>query len=61
MVRRKYTSSQSNFWEVLQEAWGETSSDYLDKLTTRMPKVRKAVIAASGGFFDKSKRTIFFF
>ena len=55
MVRKKCPSSQSNLWEVLQEAWGEISSDYLNKLTTRMPKVCKAVIAANGGFFDESK------
>ncbi|CDQ85386.1 unnamed protein product [Oncorhynchus mykiss] len=55
MVRKKCPSSQSNLWEVLQEAWGEISSDYLNKLTTRMPKVCMAVIAANGGFFDESK------
>ena len=26
MVRKKCPSSQSNLWEVLQEAWGEISS-----------------------------------
>ena len=55
MVRKKCPSSQSNLWEVLQEARGEISSDYLNKLTTRMPKDCKAVIAANGGFFDESK------
>lgn len=55
MVRKKCPSSQSNLWEVIQEAWGEISSDYLNKLTARMPKVCKAVIAANGGFFDESK------
>ena len=54
MVRKKCPSSQSNLWEVLQEAWGEISSDHLNKLTTRMSKVCKAVIAANGGFFDES-------
>ena len=29
MVRRKTPSSQSILWEMLQEAWGEISSDYL--------------------------------
>ena len=47
MVRKKCLSSQSNLWEVFQEAWGEISSDYLNKLTTRMPNVGKAVIAAN--------------
>ena len=55
MVRKKCPSSQSNLWEVLQEAWGEISSDYLNKLTARMPKVCKAVIAANGELFDESK------
>lgn len=48
-------SSQSDLLEVLQEACGETASDYLNKLTARGPKVCKAVIAANGGFFDESK------
>jgi hypothetical protein len=51
----KCPSRQSNLWDELQEAWGEISLDYLNKLTTRMPKVCKTVIAANGGFFDKSK------
>ena len=55
MVCKKCTSSQSNLWEVLQEAWSEISLDYLNILTTRMPKVCKAVNAANGGFFDESK------
>jgi hypothetical protein len=29
---------------VLQEAWGEISSDYLNKLTTKMPNVCKALL-----------------
>ena len=57
MVRKKSPSSQSNLWEVLQEAWGEIYSGYLNKLTARMPKVCKAVIAANGELFDESKRT----
>ena len=55
MVHKKCPSSESNLWEVFQEAQAEISSDYLNKLTTRMPKVSKAVIAANGGFFDESK------
>ena len=55
MVRKKCPSSQSNLWEVLQKAWGEISTDYLNKLTARMPKVCNAVIAANGAFFDESK------
>jgi hypothetical protein len=55
MVRKKCSSSQSNLWEVLQEAWGEISTDSHNKLTTRMTKVCKAVIAANGGFFDENK------
>ena len=47
MVCKKCPSSQSNLWEVLQEVWGEISSDYLNKLTARMPKVCKAVIAVN--------------
>ena len=43
MVRKKCPSSQSNLWEVLQEVWGEISSDYLNKFRVRMPKVCRAV------------------
>ena len=50
IVRKKCPSSQSNLWEVLQEVWGEISSDYLNKLTAIIPKVCKAVIAANGEF-----------
>jgi hypothetical protein len=31
------------------------AADYLNKLTTRMPKVCKAVTAANGGFLDESR------
>ena len=55
MVHKKCPSSKSNLWEVLQEAWGEISTDYLNNLTARMPKVCKAVIAANREFFDESK------
>ena len=55
MVCKKCPSSQANLWEMLQEAWGEISSDYLNQLTARMPKFCKAVIAANGEFFDESK------
>ena len=47
MVSKKCPSSQSNLWE---EVWGEIYSDYLNKLTARMAKVYKAVIAANGEF-----------
>jgi len=40
---------------VLQEAWGEILTDYLNKLIARMPKVCNAVIAAKGAIFDESK------
>ena len=51
MVHRKCPSSQSNLWEVLQEVWGGISSDYLNKLKARMPKVCKAVMQ-----MEKAKR-----
>ena len=50
MVLKKCPSSQSNLWEVLL-----ILTDYLNKLTARMPKVCNAVIAANGAFFDESK------
>ncbi len=37
-VREKYPTRQSHQWQVLQEAWGEMSPEYLDKLTARMPR-----------------------
>ena len=56
MVRKKCPSSKSNLWEVLQEVWGEISSDFLKKLTARMPKVCKAVIAANGQLLEKKAK-----
>ena len=55
MVHKKCQSSQSNLWEVPQEVWGEITSYYPNKLTARLPEVCKAVIAANGEFFDKTK------
>ena len=40
---------------ALGAGWGEISSDYLNKLTARMPMVWNAVIAVNGAFFDESK------
>jgi hypothetical protein len=40
---------------MLREAWGEISSDYLNKLTTTMTKVCKAVIAANEDSLTKAK------
>lgn len=48
MVQWKIPSSQSIIWDMLQEAQGEISSDYLEELTARMPKVYQAVIPAKG-------------
>lgn len=39
--------------QVHQEACGETSPEFLENLTARMPKVCKAVSAAHGGFFEQ--------
>ena len=52
---RSAHQANPNLWEELQEVLGEISSDYLNKLTARMPKVCKAVIAANGELFDESK------
>ena len=54
-VREKCPTSTSHLQELLQKASGEISSTYLEKLTARMPRICKAVIAAIGGFFDESK------
>ena len=56
MASKKCPSSQPNLWEVLQEALGEISSDYLNKLTARMPTVCKAANAANGEFFDERRK-----
>lgn len=48
MVRKECPSNQSKLWGVLQVAWGEISSDCLNKLIAQMPKVCKAVTAAKG-------------
>lgn len=36
---------------MLQEAWGEVPSDYLEKLTARLRKVCQAAIATKGVIF----------
>ena len=54
-VREKFPTSQSDMWNLLQQAWNEITPEYLTKLTARMPKICKALIAAKGGFFDESK------
>lgn len=51
MIWRKTPSSQSILWGMLQEARGEISSDYLEKPTTKMPKVGQPVVAAKGDVF----------
>ena len=54
-VREKCPTSKSDMWNLLQQAWNEITPEYLTKLTARMPKICKALIAAKGGFFDESK------
>ena len=54
-IAKKLMISYNGVWELLLEAWGAISPDYLNKLTARMPKVCNAVIAANEGFFDESK------
>ena len=53
-VREKCPTRQPHLWQVLQEVWGEMSPEYLDKLTARITRICKAVIAARGGFFDEN-------
>ncbi len=54
-VRKKCPTSVNHLWAILQEAWSNTSSQCLNKLTARMPRLCRAVIAANGGYFDESK------
>ncbi len=54
-VRKKCPTSVNHLWAILQEAWSNISSQCLDKLTARMPRLCRAVIAANGGYFDESK------
>ncbi len=39
----------NHLWAILQEAWGNISSQCLSK-----PRLSRAVIAANGGYFDES-------
>ena len=52
-VRKTCPTSETHLWEILQKAWQGISSDSLNKLTNRMPRVCRAVIAVKGGFFDE--------
>ena len=45
----------AHLWQLLQETWVKLTSVYLQSLVERMPRTGKAVIAAKGGHFDKSK------
>ncbi len=54
-VRKKCPTSVNHLWAILQEAWSNISSQYLNKLTARMPRLCRDVIAANGGYFDESK------
>lgn len=57
-IDKKSPSSQSNLWEVLQEAFSEISSGYLNRFTAKMSKVCKVVISANVGFTEGSKVNI---
>ncbi len=49
----------NHLWAILQEAWSNISSQCLNKLTARMPRLSRAVIAANGLYFDESKYKCF--
>ena len=52
-VRDRTTSSADNLWAILTTEWASLSQTILEKLTNRMPRVCKALIAARGNFFDE--------
>ena len=54
-VRKKCPTSVNHLWAILQEAWSNISSQRLNKLTARMPRLCKTVIAANGSYFNESK------
>ncbi len=58
-VRKKCPTSVNHLWAILQETWSNISSQCLNKLTARMPRLCRAVIAANGGYFDESKFKFF--
>ncbi len=50
-VRKKWSNQCESSLVILQEAWSNISSHCLNKLTARMPRLCRAVIAANGRFF----------
>lgn len=52
-VRSCCPSSQEDMWKALQESWNQISSETIDKLIDRLPRLVKKVIKCKGGFFDE--------
>lgn len=52
-VKENMPNSVDGLWQCLLEAWGRITTETLDKLTTRMPRICKAVIKAKGGHIDE--------
>lgn len=54
-VRKMCPTSEKHLMKSLQDAWNAITSEKLQKLIDRMPKVCRAVLKARGGHFDESK------
>ena len=54
-VKERQPTSAQHMWELLHDCCKSIPGDDLMKLVERMPRVRKAVIKAKGGYFEESK------
>lgn len=53
-VRKIYPTSKTSLWSILQQEWKKISTNTLNRLVARMPRICQAVIKNKGGHFDES-------
>ncbi|KMQ83189.1 paired box protein and transposase domain containing protein [Lasius niger] len=54
-VRKLQPKNSEQLWSYLQTIWKSISTETLQKLIERMPKICRAVIKEKGGYFEESK------
>ena len=54
-VRKKCPTSKESLWTALQESWNAISSQTIQNLLFRMPRLAREVIKTKGNFFDENK------
>lgn len=54
-VRKMQPTNSKQLWAFLKTCWDRLSTESLQKLIERMPRICAAVIRARGGYFEESK------